>query len=228
MKIYIVLLTYSPSLEHPRHEYAVRTLHSTLTNLRFQGQISVHIADDGSPQEHRDALYKLAGGFASIHGVTVTNSERRGYGASYNAASQVTHFEADYILPLEDDWVLPGPLSIDPFIAALEDGLSCVRLGYIGYTQELRGVLSYHAGRHYLVFDPSSPERHVFAGHPRIESVRYERAIGPWPEGIDAGSTEFEVAGYEEARYGVAWPLGAPEGGYFHHIGTVTARTDKG
>jgi len=225
-RLAIVLLTYTDDTHGPRAEYAHRTLRSALDNVVTSCDISVHIADDGSPEEHRQALIHLAGGYAHVRGISVTNAQRGGYGRSYNLATQTVHRHVDYVLPLEDDWVLEAPLNIDPYLAAMSapNGPGCIRLGYIGMTQELRGLLVPFAGNMYLMFDPDSPEPHVFAGHPRLETVAWERRVGPWPEGVSAGTTEFLVAHKREARERVAWPMNR---GPFAHVGTVQARTDQ-
>lgn len=228
-KLYIMLLTYAHAADSARAGYAKTTLKTTLDNIQYDGPISVHIADDGSPEAHRKALAKLAGGYKHVQGVTITNAERRGYGASYNLATQVIHQFANVVLPLEDDWELAHPLDLSGYVEALDDSgpISCIRLGYLGYTQVLKGELGRRAGKQFLLFDPESPERHVCAGHPRIETVGFERRVGPWQEGIDAGTTEFVWCGQPEARIGVAWPMDAPSGGWFQHIGTVQAREDQ-
>lgn len=227
-KLYLLLLTYAESMKSPRKDYAEKTLRSTLDNLKFSGPVSVHIADDGSPQEYRDWLVDIAGGYPQVQGVTVTNAERRGYGASYNLATQVVHTWADIVLPLEDDWMLPAPLSIDSHVETLtQDKIQCIRLGYLGFTKDLIGTVGSQNGQVYLLLDPDSPERHVSAGHPRLETVQFERNVGPWEEGVDPGMTEHLWCGRPGARRGVAWIMGSPLDGYYKHIGSVQARTDQ-
>lgn len=227
-KICIMLLTYAKSARSERAKYAEKTLRSTLDNLSYSGQLSVHIADDGSYDKHVDKLVQIAGGYASVKGVSWSNSHQRGYGANYNAATQVIHSEAALVLPLEDDWVLSKPLNLDPFAEALlTSPINCIRLGYLGFTQELCGGLGHVAGKTFLLFDPNSPEPHISAGHPRLETTEWERAIGPWVEGVDPGRTEFLWCTSPAARHGVAWDMDAPDGGWFHHVGTVQARTDQ-
>lgn len=225
-----------------RAKYAERTIQSVLASLRYSGPVFLHIADDGSPDGVVDALAAMArkeaeGRFYDLVEITSTNTGGgRGYGASYNLATQVVHARADLVLALEDDWECRGDLDLDPLAAAImeEDSpINCVRLGYLGWTDELRGKIVKAANQTFLLFDWLSPERHVFAGHPRLESVAYERRIGEWPEGIDAGTTEFIIAGRTEARTGVAWPLdmrimaSQSHGSMFAHIGAVQARTDQ-
>lgn len=229
-KLYIMLLTYTDDPDGPRAQYAHRTLKTTLDRLSYSGQISVHIADDGSPSAHVERLMALAGGYRKVRGVTTTNAARRGYGASYNLATQTVHQLAHLVLPLEDDWELAHKLDLDWYARALLEcapAVGCVRLGYLGYTKALRGSLGVCAERQYLLLDADSPERHVASGHPRLETVEWERAVGPWPEGLDPGSTEWEWCGYPGARNGVVWPMDTPPSGWFAHIGTVQARTDQ-
>lgn len=226
----IVLLTCSRERVDPRHDYARRTLLRAQNMIVHDGPVRIHIADDGSPADNRDDLVQLAQ--TSGWPVSVTNAEGRGYGASYNLATQAIHSELtseDLVLPLEDDWLLTRPLETAIYTAPLDEGWAgCVRLGYLGFTADLRGTIRIAAGQYYLLFDPESPEPHVWAGHPRLETAAWQRSVGPWPEGLDAGSTEWEVAHRPEARRGVVWPLSvAPAGDLAAHIGTAQARQDQ-
>ena len=229
-EVCIVLLTYAPSVGSARMAYAQETLSKTLKALSYSGPLSLHIADDGSPDEHIRELLKIAKRPRKprLVRITTSNAMRNGYGASYNLASQVVHEHAEVILPLEDDWVPSHDFSIDGYVQALMDhALRSIRLGYIGFTAPLRGTLIEHGGIVYLNFDEHSEEKHVAAGHPRLETRDYERAVGPWDEGIDPGSTELSWCTRHEARIGVGWPMMAPRWGVFEHIGSVQAREDQ-
>lgn len=216
----VVLLTYN------RLEYAEKTLISTLDNLDqpTKEALHVHIASDGDSPAYINRLVGLAEAHPRADVVTVSNSERRGYGANYNMATQAVHEVCDYVLMLEDDWQLMRPLNAYALIEDMDAlGIGCARLGYLGYTQQLRGHLEHgkHCD-HWLRFDPYSPEPHVFAGHPRIESRAWSRLVGAWPEGELPGATEFAVAHLAAARQNVAWPMSliAPGGDLYAHIGT--------
>lgn len=224
--IAIVMFTHS----HPpeRAEYALRAFDS-LDLLTASEPFWFHLADDGSDVSFREQMMERARDEYGEN-TSVTNSEGRGYGASYNLASQITHQIADILLPLEDDWIVSREFDLDPFVKVLKDGhFNCIRMGYIGYTSTLRATFEYYDGRHYLALDPTSPERHVFAGGPRLVTVEYEKKIGSWPEIESAGTTELEVAGNVEARRGVAWPVSdiRPSGDLFLHIGTHKAETGE-
>lgn len=222
MRLTILLLTYK------RTEYAVETLRSTLDNLEFDGEIAVHIADDGSSKKHVDAIRKVAGGYEHVVAVGHSDSNRGGYGRNYNLATQQIHPSSDFVLPLEEDWRLTRKLNIDHLCRVLlaKPHIGCIRLGYLGFTDKLDGHLERHEGETFLVLDPFSVEKHVFAGHPRLETVEWQRYVGTWPEGLSPGATELAVCGI--ARSGIAWPLDlvAPNGDMFHHIGTLRATDD--
>lgn len=216
-----------------RIDYAKRTLASALKNIIYpEGQLRLHIADDGSPEGY---IPELLGVVEDKLPLSITNSQRGGYGVNYNLALQVVHSSAEIILVLEDDWELMTPLRLDHLVRALQEGetslqFGCIRMGYIGWTQELRGKFVSAADQHFLLFDPDSPEPHVWAGHPRLETRAWQRYVGPWPEGnYDPGTTEFMVAQRPEARRGVVWPLDLvhPYGSLFVHTGTIQARTDQ-
>lgn len=221
-KVTICLLTYA------RTEYAKCTLQSCLDGISYSGyagKVSVHIADDGSEAAHRECLYELAGGYSNVQGVTISNSERGGYGKNVNLATQVMHSFSDYVLMLEDDWELVRSLDLDALVNVFEaePRINCIRMGYMSFTQRVFGEVIDVANSKYFLFDPASPEPHVFAGHPRFERVSYQRQVGAWPENLAPGATEFSVAHRVPAKTGVVWPMDlvAPRGGLFCHIGTV-------
>lgn len=186
----LLLLTY----EDGARSTAEPTLRAALDGIRYSGDLTVHIADDGSVEGHVERLREIAGGYPQVTAIGVTNAARRGYGRSFNLATQAVHLMAQVVLPLEDDWLLTRPLDLDPLVATLmspEPAIACIRLGYLGFTQSLRGRVVHTHGGPMLLLDEQSPEPHVFSGHPRLETVAFERSVGPWPEGLAPGATEF-------------------------------------
>lgn len=208
--ISVVFLTYTPTMEHPRAGYADKCFRSLLSNLSFkEGELRWHIADDGSPEGHRQHLVDIA----AKHGVrsTVSNSHRLGYGGNMNHAYQAVHDVSDIVLACEEDWELIRPFDLSLLAQALQanEDIRCIRLGYLGITGTLVGRVVFIANQTFLLFDPESDETFVFTGHPRLETVKYEQLVGAWPEGLKAGYTEVEVCKRLPARMGVAWPLDA-------------------
>lgn len=222
----IVVSMFTCDRPEERKGYAFQTLEG-LRKLRASEELWLHVADDGSSQVYRDTLVDL-GHKIFDERVSVSNSDGRGYGASWNASTQITHGLTDLVTSVEDDWQLQREFDLDPIADVVRAGVfGCVRMGYIGYTQELRGKFVSHGGLQWLALDPDSPEPHVFAGGPRLCSVEWERFVGPWPEGMAAGETEFAVAHFPNARRGVAWPVDLiyPRGDLFAHVGTLKAET---
>jgi len=218
----ILLLTCDRPPE--RKQYARRAL-SSLQNLQASDPFWLHIADDGSDGSWREELMDKARPLFGEN-VSITDAGGTGYGGNYNLGTQLLHQVVDLVLPLEDDWELVRPLDLAPIAAVLREGLfGCVRMGYVGFTQELRASFVWSQSLHWLALAPDSAEPHVFAGGPRLETVEWERLVGPWIEGQPAGVTEFEVAHRPEARLGVAWPVDLihPRGDAFAHIGTLQA-----
>lgn len=220
MSVTAVLLTYN------RLDYAKMTLEAFYQNVSPRPPL--HIADDGSPDNYVGKLIDFAREVGAPS-ITMSNSNRGGYGANFNLATQMTHLMSDYLFMLEDDWQLLKPLALEEYTQDLDalGEIDCIRLGYLSWTQPMWGKLACGPHRKYLLLDANSPEPHVFAGHPRLERVSYQREVGQWPSGLDPNQTEFAVAHMVRARHGVAWPLGLDgrEGyGLFAHIGSERAR----
>jgi glycosyltransferase involved in cell wall biosynthesis len=224
MKLGIMLLTYN------RMQYAKATIEHLFEWAAFGDlEVRVHIGDDGSPDGYLDELLLHAKDTAlrrglNIAGWSISNADRAGYGASYNLSTQALHEKADFILVLEDDWQLMRPLDLADWCATLAEhrSVKAVRFGYLGFTSQLGGSITRLGDKVVLLLDPLSTETHVNAGHPRLETVAYQRNVGPWAEGLSAGDTEIEWCNRLEARIGVAYPLWDVIGP-FCHIGTVKA-----
>lgn len=226
----VVLYTHIRRAE--RLQYAQRALASVNDHLHYDGPMLLHISDDASDHDHFLTLSRAAQRLKSFDSVTTSHAGGRGYGGSYNLSCQTTHAVAGVLLPLEDDWELLHDWDATPYVGdllSLNAPFGAIRLGYLGWTEKLVGHFTCGpaSGTPYLLLDPASPERHVFAGHPRLETRAYQRQVGKWPVDMDAGTTEFEVAGRDEARRGIAWPMTIPPHSLWAHIGTVQAREDQ-
>jgi hypothetical protein len=236
-RLCICFLTYTGGPDLRRFEWACRSLDTALHYIECSLPMHVHIAHDGSPIEHITELTEIVK-MRGLQNPSVTNSERRGYGASYNAATLHTH-EFEYILPLEDDWELVRSLDIDTFISWLDGSgahgvdegrtFNSIRMGYLGSTQPVHGTVIHGTGGSMLHLDASSYELHVFSGHPRLDTREYQRRIGFWPEGLTPGETEINVAQRKAAREGILWPMDwttTYPGDIFRHIGEVKSSSE--
>lgn len=215
-KVGVMFLTYTPSMDHPRVQYAQQCLNRLCEHLRFTGgELLWHIADDGSPPEHIAALREIIVRWRGVE-PTISATEHMGYGGNYNMATQTLHSLVDIVMPVEEDWELVRDFDIKDLVRVLEapyegndNDISCIRLGYLGWTNKPTGWLAQKEGQTFFMFDPFSEETHVFAGHPRLETVAFEQRVGAWPEGLQAGYTEMEVCQRPESRIDVAWPMDA-------------------
>jgi hypothetical protein len=184
---------------------------------------------------------------------STSNSERTGYGASYNAMTNMVHgANEEMVLSVEDDWMLSRRFDLTPLAKVLQAGLrdlaetkapapenftgmpiECIRLGYLGWTQPLRGELVRPLpGQTFLMLDPATPEHHIFSAGPRLETVAFQRRLGLWPEHVYAGIAEVDVAARPQSRRGVAWPLdqgvnaALDNPSLFAHIGSVSIKDE--
>lgn len=203
--IAVVLYTFD------RLASAQRTLDALAANLRTREHaLWWHIADDGSSQDYRDALWRQAGELGG-ECRSITNSERRGYGGSHNEAMRFvrTILGLAAILHMEDDWNLERTLDLDPLVAVLheEPRIGCIRLGRLGYYHPLHAEFVWAGQQHFALLDPESPSQYVFSGGPRLERPDWTARVGEWPEHRPAGETELDICGRTAARTGVAWPL---------------------
>jgi len=216
-----------------RPEYSKRTLAALAKFIKAPAALYLHIADDGTDGNGKKLVAQAVktGKFAAV---SLSESGHNGYGASYNLATQKTHQLADIQLAMEDDWEATRELDLSPLCQALfraRPAIDCIRLGYLGFTQDLWGQAIKFMDSTYLLLDGTSDEPHVFAGHPRLETTAFQRRVGPWPTGLAAGATEFYVAKLPEAREGVAWPMDFVrplQGDLFAHIGTDKADEAQG
>ena len=208
----ICLLTYK------RTEYALKTVRAALSNVWCSYPLYLHIADNGSGREHIDAIKAEASKYA-LAGIGVSEALGGGYGHNYNVATQHLHPYVDYILMLEDDWILNKPLDLDRLIGVLAAGDACIRLGNIGVVQGIYASLIVQGSQMFWELNAKSPDQYIFSGNPRFETRGWERAVGPWPENLSPGETELAVGRRVAARSRVFWPLGQSPFEVFGHIG---------
>lgn len=236
-RVAVNFLTYSPEIGHPRVQYAEKCLRALLVNLKYRdGELLWHIADDGSFYGHVENLIDICREFGVSPTISATG--HHGYGANMNHATQILHSIADIVIPIEEDWEIVRPFDISDLVDVLmvprdeqdnDNDISCIRLGYLGWSNKVTGWLVQTAAQTFFRFDENSQEVHIFAGHPRIETVEFEKRVGPWPEGLRPGYTEMEVCNRPASRVGVAWPMDAginasqDYANLFSHIGETQA-----
>lgn len=203
----ILLITYK------RTECAVRTVQGIKGNLNYPNLVW-HIADDGSPNGHIDAILE-----AIDVPCSVTNAKRQGVGVSQNMGMDAALAKADYILWLEDDWELAGPFDLTPCVQLLQgdESLGMVRLGYI--SPGIQGELIPGAGR--LWWRLRKGPTYTFTGHAALRHRRFCQAYGYYQAGLAPGATELQYCGHFTHTPGpdIVVPAFTGEWGPFGHIG---------
>lgn len=207
--IAVLLITYR------RTEQALRTIAGARRNVQYPGAFHWHIADDGSPQQHLDAIAEALEG----QQVTWSNSKRQGVGRSMNLGMEECLKHSDYILWLEDDWECQQPFDLEPCQRLLHDDerLGMVRLGYI--SPGIQGHLIGAAGR--LWWELRQGPTYTFTGHASLRHRRFCDAYGEYQVGLAPGATELDMCAKVNGKYGpaIVVPAFTGEWGAFAHIG---------
>ncbi len=180
----IILITYK------RTEYAVRTVESINKHLKYDGELTWYVADDGSPKEHFDTVKRaITGTGGSIVGEHQTANT--GYG---NSANEAWKYLADYkyianTLWIEDDWVLTRPFDITPYSMLLHNHhreIGMVRLTYIPLNTFVQTI--YRDERYY--FRMLKKNLYTYSGNPHMKHVNFAHSYGWMPEDRNPGRTE--------------------------------------
>lgn len=107
-----------------RIQVATNTLKTWAKNLRYDGEICLHVADDGSTLDWNPAKY-----WEGV--ITYSRQERHGVGASLNAGFKQAFEKSPLVAYFVDDWQLTEKLDITPWCKVLieREDAGIVRLG---------------------------------------------------------------------------------------------------
>lgn len=201
-------------ITYERRPLALQTIRSVKERV-ICPDLTFHIADDGSKTGHVDALIAEIG---NTH-VTITNSARKGVGTSMNFGITECLKRADFILHLEDDWVIPPGQTLDlrPYIELLttEQSIGMVRLGQLTLDMDAKTISS--CGQ--LWWKLRKGQQYAFNGNPSLRHRRFYAAYGPYKEGLPPGQTELSMCWQFDNRPGpdIVIPSGCFS--HFSHIG---------
>jgi len=231
-KLGIVLLTYK------RTEEALATISHLSENLGYAKNLrSFYIADDGSTEAHVSSLVAEL----EKRGETLLGFHNRRYsphtGKGWNRGLGVAFQNSDYVLVMEDDWVLQKPFDIYPYIEMLTEcdgkqtdkeghvnpNVGMVRLGglAVGNTVKIVG----HNGHHYLEYHRD--QQYAYSGNPHLRHARFINAYGWYSEDeLNPGELELDYDGRFRSMEGPEiWrPSDIPGWGVFGHIGAARYR----
>ena len=130
---------------------------------------------------------------------------------------------SDYILVMEEDWLLPEPFDITPYVKLLheKEDVCMVRFGTLtlGMICHVKG----HDGRHYLEMDHGP--QYAFSGNPHLRHKRLNQAIGLYNEDISPSpgdvEIDFDYRFRQQNELKIWRPADLPGYGVFNHIGAV-------
>lgn len=189
-KVSIVMTTWAPDslVGISRRSSAEKAIRSWKKHLKYDGELHLHIADDGSTlPEYPDILGKL------WPGATVTRQERQGVGASLNNGFEAVMTWDDPVAAyIVDDWALASAFDLTPWVSLLlqDEEVGVVRLGlpHPDLTGQVRHLGDLGWG---LMLD-----RHHYAfGHrPALYHRRFLEQNGRFLEGVSAMDCETDYA----------------------------------
>ena len=155
-------------------------------HLRYDGPLSLHIADDGTTGELLGRLSLQYAGFED--NFSFSRQERCGVGASLNAGIHQVLKEEALLLYLVDDWELLRGLDLTPWAKLLEDNTSIGMVRFGPPHPDLTGQIIHHpACDWYMRLD-----RHHFAfsHRPALYHQRFFDAYGLFDENVNAYECE--------------------------------------
>lgn len=188
--ITVIMTTYAPIGGEARAEYTKICVNSLLENIRSPMPLRLHIADDGSADNHyiKDVMIKASKVWGTPS--SCSNAKHRGIGASLNKALQLV---GEYWLYTTDDWKLTQKLYLAPAIKLVNLGYDMVRLGPIHPNLKCMTKFNQDIG---WWLDVSTETGFAFATRPFLAAKSLTEKIGPFDEGLNA----YEVERYYAER----------------------------
>lgn len=183
----ICMVTYNRTRE------ALETVRSTCDNLVYpREKIGWYVADDGSKPEHHQALLDLLAekGMRVIgeHNDRFRADASYDCGKGWNKGLGLCYQFSDFVLWLEDDWLLDNTLDLAPYVRLLIDrtdvGIVSFRILSIGADVHTVG----YGGEIYLKYLRTT--QYAYSGNPLIRHARYTQHYGWFAEDRNPGLIE--------------------------------------
>ena len=207
---------------------ALRTVQGVLDNLDYpQEKRGWYISDDGSPFTHTDTLLNLlVRNGEYIIGYHSERFRHKGQedsfhaGIGWNKCLGLCHQWSDFVLWLEDDWVLENRLDPKKHIQLLAErddvGLLSYRILSIGCNVHTVGW----GGEIYLKYLRDT--QYAYSGNPYIRHARFTKAYGWFKEDENPGNMELKMDdAYRLGEGPDIWrPYNMSQWGAFSHVGT--------
>jgi hypothetical protein len=185
--ITIVMTTWMPEgpVGESRRSSARAALTSWRLHLDYEGELRLHIADDGSPVE--DLIKSVGARYDGFWPTTTSRQQRRGVGASLNAGLKASWGNSPLAAYFVDDWGLAAPFDLTPWaeLLAEDETVGMVRLG--PPHPWIEGQVEHHLEGWWMRLKRGF---YAFAHRPALYHQRFFDAYGYFEEGVNAFECE--------------------------------------
>lgn len=216
----IVLFTYKRTME------AIRTIRSTRENLIYpKDKVVWYVADDGSnPEHHKTVLEEIqrdGGVLIGEHNEKFREDGSYNCGKGWNKGLGLCYQRTDFVITLEDDWLMEAPLDAKRYVKLLQDrddvGIVSFRILSTGADVHTVGW----DGEVFLKYQRTT--QYAYSGNPLLRHSRYTKYYGWYAEDRSPGLIELhqdDLYRRDVQNGPEIWrPAGLDPWGAWHHIG---------
>ena len=128
----LLLTTYVPPGAELRLEAEKQTFESWMKYLHYDGDLHIHVADDGSSPDKDEDFWMDFYSHERISSFSYSYQNRRGVGASLNTGFATCFERTPLVFFAQDDWSLLNTINLTPWAEILmEDSLPCEKEQFI-------------------------------------------------------------------------------------------------
>lgn len=221
-EIAIALVTYN------RLGEALRTIESTCENLIYPKElIKWFVNDDGSGDEYVRELTKKLDEYDRKHWLRTGRMRKEGQEESYfcgkgwNMALGNAHQYSDFVLWLEDDWVLDEPLDLSLYVRLLRERADVGAVSFRILSVETEVKTKGYEGKLFVEYLKTT--QYAYSGNPILRHARFVKHYGWFDEEKDPGNIELNCDDryrLDEKGGPMIWrPLDISPWGAWKHVG---------
>lgn len=203
-----------PGKEFERAQEFVRASRSWQQHLKFDGNIHLHIADDGSQDDENFNIVRYIGNSWGLGEVGWSKQERHGVGASLNTGLKQSFKYSPIVLHAVDDWEILQDLDLNKWVEFMEDpDYNVGMLRFFGHP-DLTGTVKHIPPYGWAI--NLDHHHYVFATRPCLWHKRLFDSLGYFKEDVSAIEVEQDFNKRVIERKSNIW-MAIPE--LWRHIG---------